>query len=248
MTVDGGFWINQLVQVGSLATVAYLSGLLAGADVKVAYTRKISFFAIFLLPLVIAPAFPYEGTAFTKVVRIVIGIGMFSLLIRPIRARVPVLATMFRSFDRPEDRPHTLLWLSTQIMGGYVVMIPMSLLFAAKGMSGLMFLPVLIHGIGDGLAEPVGVRWGRHKYRVRALFGGERRYTRSYEGSACVLLAGLAGVLLFHGSFTGPQLIGALLVVPLACTVAEARSPHTWDTPFMFLAGTVSLLAVKAWL
>jgi hypothetical protein len=41
-------------------------------------------------------------------------------------------------------------------------------------------------------------------------------------------------------------LIACLLVVPLASTLAEARAPHTWDTPYMFFASTVSLLAITA--
>src|SRR5205085_7155054 len=122
--------------------------------------------------------------------------GMFALLAKPFRTRVRTLATMFRSFDRPEDRPHTLLWLTTQVLGAYAVMTPMTILFGAWHMSELMFVPVLIHGVGDGLAEPVGIRWGRHKYTTRAFLGGDRRFTRSFEGSACVFAAGVFAVLL----------------------------------------------------
>jgi dolichol kinase len=245
--MDNAFWIKELVQMGTLASVAYLAGLLVvAANVKVNYTRKINFFAIFLIPLVLAGVFHYQGSWATKAIHASIGIGMFMLLVEPLRARVPAFATMFRSFDRPEDRPHTLFWLSSQILAGYAVMIPMSIVFASRGISNLMFIPVLIHGIGDGLAEPVGVRWGRHTYRTRAFLNRTRSYTRSYEGSACVFLAGVFAVLLFHGGLTSAQLIGALLIVPLASTLAEARAPHTWDTPYMFLAGTASLLAVTA--
>ena len=35
-------------------------------------------------------------------------------------------------------------------------------------------------------------------------------------------------------------------IVPALTTLAEAVAPHTWDTPYMFLAGTASLLAVTA--
>jgi phytol kinase len=61
-----------------------------------------------------------------------------------------------------------------------------------------------------------------------------------------VLITGLLAIALFHGSFTTAQLIIALLTVPLIMTLAEAWSPHTWDTPYMFLAGTASIFAVKA--
>jgi dolichol kinase len=242
----GGFWLNEILQTGTLGGVAYVSGRLAEAGVKVSYTRKIAFFAIFLTPLLFAQLLPFHKSPLTLAVRLAVGVGMFLILVAPVRRRVPVCATMFRSFDRPEDRPHTLFWLSTQVLGSYAVLTPMSFLFASRGISELTFVPVLIHGLGDGLAEPVGVRWGRHKYAVRALFGRERRFTRSLEGSACVFLAGLLAVLLFDSSFTGPQLLAALLVVPILSTLAEARAPHTWDTPSMFLAGTASLLAITA--
>jgi phytol kinase len=170
---------------------------------------------------------------------------MLVSLWKPVRVRVQVFQTMFSSFDRPEDRPHTLLWLTTQIIAGYMVLIPMSMLFARYGMAELAFIPVIIHGLGDGLAEPVGIRFGRHKYSTRTFMSRARRHTRSYEGSACVLIVGILAVAGFHHSFTTAQFIVALLTVPILTTLAEAWSPHTWDTPYMFLVCGATLLSVK---
>jgi hypothetical protein len=50
----------------------------------------------------------------------------------------------------------------------------------------------------------VGVRFGRHTYTVRALHGS-RRYVRSLEGSACVLITGIVVILLFRDSFAAIQ-------------------------------------------
>jgi dolichol kinase len=245
--MDANLWINEAIQAGTYGMIAYLAGRFVEAtSVKVNYTRKINFFAIFLVPLLLARLFPYERSFLTIALRSLVAAGMFIVLIDPIRTRVPVFATMFRSFDRPEDRPHTLWWLSTQIIAGNLVLIPMSWLFASRGISELMFVPVLIHGIGDGLAEPVGIRWGRHKYTTRAFLSAERRFTRSYEGSACVFITGLLAIALFHEIFTATQFIAALFIVPIIMTLAEAWSPHTWDTPYMFFAGTASVFAVKA--
>ena len=63
-----------------------------------------------------------------------------------------------------------------------------------------------------------------------------------------MLVAGLVAVVLFHASFTPAQFIAALLVVPLGMTLAEAFSPHTWDTPYMFLVGTGSVLGIMKFL
>ena len=167
-----------------------------------------------------------------------------SIYIEPIRKKVPPIATMFTSFDRPEDRPHTLFWLSTQLAAGYMVLLPMIVLFYYYDLMAWIFLPVLINGIGDGLAEPVGVRYGKHRYTVRALFS-KKKFVRTLEGSSCVLLATILIVVLFHATFTPGQLVAALLVLPLLMTLAEAVSPHTWDTPFLFLVGYLTLFGIS---
>jgi phytol kinase len=167
-------------------------------------------------------------------------------LAEPVRSRVPALAVGFAAIDRPEDRPHTLLWLSTQTLVTYVVLVGLIVVLGQMGKPELIFLPLIINGIGDGLAEPVGVRFGKHKYTVRALFTRER-YTRSLEGSACVFVSALAALAFLAGSFTGAQLLLACLTIPLAATLVEALSPHTWDSPFIYAAVgglTVAVLMV----
>jgi dolichol kinase len=242
------FWLYELTRVCGYGIVAYAAGLLVQiCHAKVNYTRKINFFNFFLLPFLLKRWFPFEHTP----TRILLGgvlTGIFFLVLtEPIRKRASVFATMFASFDRPEDRPNTLYWFVTQILGGYAVLLPMGAVFAHRGISELMFLPILIHGIGDGLAEPVGIRWGRHKYSVRAFLDRSRLYTRSWEGSACVWISGIVSVSAFHASFSSVEFPVVLIVVPTLMTIAEAWSPHTWDTPYMFLAGTLSILAITAW-
>ena len=34
----------------------------------------------------------------------------------------------------------------------------------------LVIIIMIINGIGDGLAEPIGIRFGKHKYKIYALF------------------------------------------------------------------------------
>ena len=190
---------------------------------------------------------PTVNSTAATAVRAVFFMLLMAFFLKPVRERLRLASTMFLSYDRPEDRPHTMFWLTTQLFAGYAVLIPMQILFRKLGFAELIFIPILVHGLGDGLAEPVGVRFGKHKYSCRALFS-KRRYTRSLEGSSCVFLAGLVAVLSFQASFTSPQFIGALLIVPMAITLAEAFSPHTWDTPYMFLVGGGCLLGVMKFL
>jgi dolichol kinase len=240
------YWTYEAIKLASLYLVAFLTGLLVLRwGMRVNYTRKINHFALFFLPMFLAPYFDVLRTPETALATaglLVLALGVYA---RPLRARSGVLATMFAGFDRPEDRPHTLWWLISQVVAGYAVILPLALLLEARDAGHLVLIPILINGIGDGLAEPVGVRFGRHAYTVRALHGG-RRYTRTLEGSACVLVTGIVVVLLYRDAFTAPQFWTALAVIPPAMTLAEARSPHTWDTPFLFLTGGLALLGVVA--
>ena len=161
----------------------------------------------------------------------------------PIRSRFPPYQLMFEGFDRPEDRPFTLVWIFSQFVAGFMVMLPAIWYFGEIGLAGLILIPLLINAVGDGLAEPIGVRWGRHEYRTRAL-GTDRTYVRTLEGSGFILLTGLVIIALHASQFSGLQFALALAIVPLAMTLAEAFSPHTWDTPFLMAAGYGGLLLV----
>jgi phytol kinase len=242
------FWFAELLKLAILGGVAYACGLLVlHQGVKVNYTRKVNFFALYLVPMLVDRLFPTVNSPEAASVRAVFFMLLMAFFLKPVRERLTLAATMFLSYDRPEDRPHTMFWLTTQLLAGYAVLIPMQILFRKLGFAELIFIPILVHGLGDGLAEPVGVRFGKHKYSCRSLFN-KRRYTRSLEGSSCVFIAGLMAVTAFHASFTPAQFIAALLIVPIGMTLAEAFSPHTWDTPYMFLVGTGSLLGLMRFL
>ena len=150
---------------------------------------------------------------------------------------------MFDGFDRPEDRPHTLTWLWTQFAAGFGVMLPMIWLCGQWGLESLVLIPILINVIGDGLAEPVGVRFGTHEYKTKALFTN-KEYVRTLEGSACVLITGFIVVAMHFDYFTTIQFVLAMLIVPIVMTLTEAYSPHTWDTPFLMFTGYASLMLI----
>ena len=227
----------QLSLLASLLTIQYCTGLLVRhKGVKVNYTRKINHFALFFVPLFLRSVFPHEPSFGRFITGCVIGTLFLFIYIKPLRNKIPGIATMFLSFDRPEDRPNTLWWLFTQILVSYIVLVPAVIFFVQNGLAGLIWIPVLVLVFGDGLAEPVGVRFGRHKYQTYAFFS-KKKYVRSLEGSACVFLASIIVVIVFQHSFTQLQFIIALILIPLLMTSVEAFSPHTWDTPTLYLAG-----------
>jgi len=228
-----------------LAVMLSTGFLVRYSGVKVNYTRKVNHFAIFFLPVFIDKQFDAE--TFTNFVYLAISavITTVSLLMfyEPIRKLIPPYQLMFEGFDRPEDRPYTLVWIWTQFAAGFAVMLPMIWLFGQWGLGSLVLIPILINVVGDGLAEPVGIRFGKHEYRTRALFT-EKEYVRTLEGSACVLITGLIVVAMHHEYFTTTQFVLSMLLVPLLMTLTEAYSPHTWDTPFLMFTGYVSLLLI----
>jgi len=243
--VESVFLLSQAVKGLLLYLIQYGNGLLVRhAGVRVNYTRKINHFALFFIPMYLDRVFAYENSLGLFVLGSFLVIVTLAIYVKPVRERVPFVATMFLSFDRPEDRPRTLLWLSTQITTGFLVIIPMIILFAQKGLLDLVLIPILINGIGDGLAEPVGVRFGKHKYEAYALFT-DKKYVRSLEGSACVFITSILVVAFHFAYFTQPQFIVALVALPFLMTLAEALAPHTWDTPFLFFVGYSSLFLIS---
>lgn len=242
--MESVFLINLALKGFSLYLIQYCTGLLVvHKGVKVNYTRKINHFSLFLIPTYLDRIFVYRQTFGLFILGLVLVIVSLAIYVKPLRERLSFIKVMFHSFDRPEDRPHTLLWLSTQVIAGFMVIVPMIMLYARYALLDLMLIPILINGIGDGLAEPVGVRFGKHKYQANALFT-RKKYDRSLEGSACVFITGIIVIALHFSAFSPLQYFLALAFVPLLMTLAEAFSPHTWDTPFLFLVGYLSLFAI----
>ncbi len=214
---------------------------------RVNYTRKAVHFAHILSPLLINRAFlDYSLDYFVKSSALSLFFPL--LFVEPVRRRVPLLETLFLCFDRPEDRPHTVKLAFTQLLAMNTVIIGLAYLYRFSGLSlDLLAVPLMITAFGDGLAEPVGVKYGKNKYEVTALFTN-RVYSRSYEGSAMVLLATVFTLIGLRALFTAPQLLLLLIYMPLKMTIVEAYSPHTFDNPFLYFVGGMIVYLVKIFL
>ncbi|MGH9901090.1 MAG: hypothetical protein ACRD68_04535 [Pyrinomonadaceae bacterium] len=140
---------------------------------------------------------------------------------------------LYEAMAREQDAPHRT----------YYVVVPYFATLAGGVASNILFGPAalvgyLVGGIGDAAGEPIGTRWGRHRYRVPGL--GRVRATRSYEGSLGVFAVSLAAIII--GVALSPQLqfsprsIAVLPVVAMTSALVEAVSPHGWDNATMQLA------------
>jgi len=248
MDIPSSYWLHHAYFYALLLVIHYFNGFLViKHNIKVNYTRKINHFAFFFLPTLLSSVieYPYSAaTFFMDMVWVFIFLAFFTA---PLRNRFKLLWIMFRSFDRPEDRPHTLLWLYTQFIASYAVLIPLLAYFESHEMLPLLMIIIIANGVGDGLAEPIGIRFGQRKYATYALFTTER-YVRSYAGSACVFVTTLIAVIAFHPYFNPTQLLVACVTLPLLITLAEAFSPHTWDSPLIYAVGGLSLVAIVQFL
>lgn len=194
------------------------------------YTRKLFHFLVFSAAVGIQWAWGPPGTAaYGSVVA-----GLVVLAV--IRGRGNPL---FEALARPTDRPRRALF----------VVVP--LLSTAAGGLGSNLLSVefavvgyLVAGWGDAIAEPVGVRWGRHPYRVPSLGGVPAR--RSVEGSAAVLAASsLAAWTGFRVlGFPGVESLGPAAVCGIVAVAVEAVSHHGLDNLTLQVATTFTAAAL----
>ena len=260
--VNGEFWLFMIPKIFSMMGVSCLGGLICrkfctvdetgyvlttrDSRFKVNYTRKLQHFAAYFIPLALKPSASCQCSGPLELAwgDFVTMIG-FLILIKPLRERCTFLMLQFNSLDRPEDRPHTLKWIiAGNIAPGLILLLFFRWLFAQTTQSELVFIIVFITGIGDGLAEPVGITWGKHKYSTRGCFS-PRKYTRSWEGSACVFLSGMIFPAFQYQSFdTFQQLWLAMVILPPVVAYAEATAPHTMDTPVLMTLTGLILYAI----
>jgi hypothetical protein len=208
--------------------------------IKINYTRKIGHFSMFIFPGGIYKLFNINNYLEQIIIVSISTILFFISLSKLFRDKYRYLNLAFYSIDRPEDRPYTLLWIFTQTFLGFLILAIFAYIWNIYNIPlELMYISILTTTIGDGLAEPIGVRFGKHKYSVKSIFT-DRKYFRSYEGSSMVFISALV-IYTFHMDYFSHDWYkwSGLILYPVLMTITEARSPHTWDTPFLFFIGNL---------
>lgn len=184
---------------------------------KTGYTRKLFHFLIFGSVAVVNLTWGISGVCLFG--------GMTTLVIAYALLRGPGHC-MYEAMAREKDAPHRTRF----IIEPYFATL-------TGGLAANLFFPhavafgYLVAGLGDAVAEPVGTRFGRHRYRVPSLGGVAAE--RSLEGSASVFVASALAMLAYQSCLqqrlVSPESAAAVGVIALASTVAEAVSPHGWD-------------------
>eukprot|EP00493_Phyllostaurus_siculus_P010764 UN10916 len=94
----------------------------------------------------------------------------------PMIQRWQALHIIFSSFERPEDRPFSLLWIFVQTSGIILVQFTLQIWLypLVKRMNEMKWVVIFTH-IGDAFAEPVGRYVGGPVYPTWHLCGTSKR-------------------------------------------------------------------------
>jgi phytol kinase len=214
----------------TLIAAALASWLRVGACVRTAYTRKVFHFSIFTMAGALQflsglPAVAIFGSVVTAAVLWAVyrGDGF----------------PLYEALARPSDAPHRTLFILVPLMTTAAGGILGNLMFPA-----VAYVGYLVCGWGDAVGEPIGARWGAHRYCVPSLAGVPA--TRSIEGSTAVFIAGSLAAFLGLAAAGLPARSAAQVAIAsgLAGTFAEAVSAHGLDnlTVQLAAAGIATLL------
>ena len=199
-------------------------------QMRTPYTRKIFHFLIFST----AGIFQYRFG-----LPLVVLFGSVVSVIILVTVMIGEGFVMYEALARENDRPHRTLFvlvpLLTTALGGIIIN-----LFFAK----FAFIGYMVGGWGDAVGEPVGTRWGKHRYAVPSLMGVPAQ--RSLEGSTAVVivssLIAFIGLYVFH--YPAPTALGTAILCGVGSAAIEAISNHGLDnlTIQVAAAGIASLV------
>lgn len=198
---------------------------LRGRGMRVAYTRKIFHFLIFTAAAVVHALSGLPGT-------LVFGTVVAALvLVTVVRGEGD---PFYEALARERDRPHRTLFIVVPLVTTALGGLASALLTGPWASVGY-----LAAGWGDAVGEPVGARWGRHRYRVPSLAGVPA--TRSWEGSAAVFLVASLGSAIALAGVGGAPWWGGFACGGVAAVV-EGVSNHGLDNLTVQLGPSVAAL------
>jgi phytol kinase len=225
-------WLFPVSLFYAVATLYFAGFLKQRFGWRTGLTRKTFHFLIFIFVFIVQLNFSLPGT-------FIVGWAVTAVLILAIRKGNGHL--LYEALAREQDAPHR----SRYIVYSYLAT------FGGGVLSNLLFgkfyaiFGYLITGIADALAEPVGLLYGKHKYRV--LNFNKKWAYRSLEGSVAVFVSTFFVLWVCCHLMPGLWHVSAsrLLLCSAVCTLTEAVAPQGWDN---LLLQVISGFAVFNWL
>jgi phytol kinase len=209
------FLVAPLALACALALAVLVGRLRLRRGMPAPYTRKLFHFAVFTLATVVQLVWGLPGV-------VVFG-SVFALVVAYAVVRgdgFPLYEALARPTDAPRRGLFVAIPLATTALGGIIS----NVLFLRYA-----YIGYLVCGWGDAVGEPVGTRWGRHRYRVPSLAGVPA--TRSVEGSIAVFLVGslAAFIGLLAGGFAATDALRVAAAAGAVGAAVEAISTHGLD-------------------
>ncbi len=229
-------WMAPLVAAYVVAAGVLCGWLKARRGMRTGDTRKIFHFAIFTAAALLSHRFGIDA------VNLLGGIaGLYVLAVLRLGPGNSLYEAMARETDAPRRSLHVVLPFVATALGGMVS----TTLFGRLAIVGFA-----VSGCADAIAEPIGIRFGRHRYRVPSLCAGVRS-ERSIEGSAAVLVAAFlaAAIALWIETSEPPRaaqgILAAAAAICAVSAVVEALSPHGLDNLTLQLAASGTAWALQ---
>ncbi len=205
------------ISIAVILSIGYLSGYLKlQKGLKTNYTRKIFHFTIFSTAGLIGLFLGFPGV-------IVFGswAGIFILII----IRLGDGNIFYEGMAREQDSPHRSFYIIVPFLSTAIAGMLDNILFGQVALIGY-----LVAGWGDAVGEPIGVRFGKHRYRVPST--KKVVCYRSIEGSLAVFITStFASFLVLFNVLYEPLAVSAVTasIAGFTTAIVEAFSPHGVD-------------------
>lgn len=215
-----------LAFIWSYSCLRFAGHLKTNIRLRTGYTRKVFHVLIFVSAVVVQALGGFAAVCvFGMMVSVVVGLAVL---------RGPD-DRLYEALAREQDGPNRTYYIVVPYFATLIGGLASNILFGPLAVVGY-----LVGGLGDAAGEPVGTRWGRHRYLSS---GGKAMVTKTFEGSFAVLAASMVA-LVISVAIT-PELhfdLRAAIALPLiaiVCALVEALSPRGWDNVPMQLVPTV---------
>lgn len=225
------------IPIISLAVAAAcLSGWLkVKVKVRTPYTRKIFHFIIFSAAGLLQYYYGLHSVTLMGII-----VFLIVLIAVWIGERLWFYNALARETDRPYERRFILFPLMATALGGILS----NIFFPSTA-----YIGYFVGGWGDAVGEPVGTKWGKHRYTVPTLFGV--RATRSIEGSFAVMLVSTLITFICLINLFASYGYSNILLMSFTCGIAgaavEAISSHGLDNLTIQLCASGVLHLLIQW-
>jgi phytol kinase len=195
----------------------FLSGTLKlNHEIKTNYTRKLFHILVFTLAGIIGYIFDF---------RAVMLYGGITGLIVIFAIYQGENNLFYEGIAREQDAPHRSLYIGVPFITTAIAGLFNNVLFGQIALVGY-----LVAGWGDAIGEPIGVRFGKHRYKVTSLRNVPCE--RSIEGSTAIMIMSCIAVAVGLFVIIGDHwrlIIGTAILAGFATALVEALSPHGID-------------------